>query len=178
MEVAHVLLLHVSEVQAVEQDEELIELRTEPPGPVEEAITAHILPLIPEGAKLQFGIGGIPDAVVSLLRDRDDLGVHTEMVPDGDAGAMGAARGADVAVQDAAPAQGGDDVHPGEPGALRLGGRQPADLGAALRRDQRHPDRVAEPAAGGDQLGAERGSDPAMLKALPDQESNEYSLEE
>lgn len=76
--------LHVSEVQAVvEQDEELIELRADPPGPVELAIAAHILPLIPEGATLQLGIGGIPDAVVSLLRDRDDLGVHTEMVSDG-----------------------------------------------------------------------------------------------
>jgi 4-hydroxybutyrate CoA-transferase len=31
---------------------------------------------------IQTGIGGIPEAVLGLLRDRKDLGIHSEMVPD------------------------------------------------------------------------------------------------
>ncbi len=76
--------LHVSEVDAiVEAEEELAEIACEPPGEVEQAIASSIVPLIPEQATLQLGIGGIPDAVVAQLRDRDDLGVHSEMISDG-----------------------------------------------------------------------------------------------
>ena len=76
--------LHVSEVNAVvEADEALPELFPDPPTDVEAAIAGHLVPLIPERATLQLGIGGIPNAVVSLLRDRDDIGIHSEMVSDG-----------------------------------------------------------------------------------------------
>jgi 4-hydroxybutyrate CoA-transferase len=76
--------LHVSEVHAVvEAEEELAELPCELPTDVERAIASHVVPLVPEGATLQLGIGGIPNAVASLLRDRDDLGVHSEMISDG-----------------------------------------------------------------------------------------------
>jgi len=76
--------LHVSEVDAiVEASEELTELAPSAPDEVERRIARHVVPLIPDGATLQLGIGGIPDAVVSLLGDRDDLGVHSEMISDG-----------------------------------------------------------------------------------------------
>lgn len=76
--------LHVSEVHAiVEQEEALPELHPTPPSEIEQAIARHIVPLIPDKATLQLGIGGIPNAVVSLLEGRDDLGVHTEMISDG-----------------------------------------------------------------------------------------------
>ena len=39
--------------------------------------------LVPDRATLQMGIGAIPDAVLSCLEDRGDLGVHTEMFCDG-----------------------------------------------------------------------------------------------
>ena len=39
--------------------------------------------MIEDGAVLQTGIGGIPDAVLPLLTDRQDLGVHSELVSDG-----------------------------------------------------------------------------------------------
>src|SRR6185369_4740371 len=42
----------------------------------------HVAGLIPDGATIQTGIGGIPEAVLGLLRDRKDLGIHSEMVPD------------------------------------------------------------------------------------------------
>jgi 4-hydroxybutyrate CoA-transferase len=78
--------IHIDEVHAVvEHSEELPELLSSPPTDVERAIARHIVPLIPHGATLQLGIGGIPDAVMALLADRDDLelGVHSEMISDG-----------------------------------------------------------------------------------------------
>jgi acyl-CoA hydrolase len=75
--------LHVSEVSAiVEADEELPEIPAESPTEVERAIAHNVLSLVPEGATLQLGIGGVPDAVLDETRDRDDLGVHSEMISD------------------------------------------------------------------------------------------------
>ena len=53
------------------------------PTPVEAQIGANIAPLVPDGATLQLGIGAIPNAVLRLLFDKHDLGVHTEMFSDG-----------------------------------------------------------------------------------------------
>jgi 4-hydroxybutyrate CoA-transferase len=57
----------------------------EPPaiGEVERQIGEHVAALVPDRATLQMGIGAIPDAVLSCLDDRKDLGVHTEMFSDG-----------------------------------------------------------------------------------------------
>jgi len=52
------------------------------PSEAEAAIGSHIASLIPDGATLQMGIGAIPDAVLSRLFDKRDLGVHTEMFSD------------------------------------------------------------------------------------------------
>ncbi|MFZ2490342.1 MAG: acetyl-CoA hydrolase/transferase C-terminal domain-containing protein [Thermoanaerobaculia bacterium] len=49
---------------------------------VESEIGRHIAPLIPDGGTLQMGIGGIPEAVLSRLFDKHDLGIHTEMFSD------------------------------------------------------------------------------------------------
>lgn len=76
--------LHLSQVDAiVEADEDLAERAAAAPSEVERAIASHIVPLIPEGATLQLGIGGVPDAVMGMLGGRDDLGVHSEMISDG-----------------------------------------------------------------------------------------------
>jgi acyl-CoA hydrolase len=50
---------------------------------VENAIGEHVAALVPDGATLQMGIGGIPDAVLRRLFDKQDLGIHTEMFSDG-----------------------------------------------------------------------------------------------
>jgi 4-hydroxybutyrate CoA-transferase len=47
------------------------------------AIAVHLNPLVPDGATLQVGIGSVPDAAVSLLVDKKDLGVHTEVLNEG-----------------------------------------------------------------------------------------------
>ena len=55
-----------------------------PPEPdeVERAIGAFIADLVPDGGTLQMGIGAIPDAALSLMHGKNDLGVHTEMFSD------------------------------------------------------------------------------------------------
>ncbi len=49
------------------------------PSDVEKQIGKNISELIDDGACLQLGIGALPDALAFFLRDRKDLGVHTEM---------------------------------------------------------------------------------------------------
>jgi acyl-CoA hydrolase len=51
--------------------------------PVEQRIGEIIAGLVEDGSTLQVGIGGIPDAVLARLGDKNDLGVHTEMFSDG-----------------------------------------------------------------------------------------------
>lgn len=46
-------------------------------------VAGHVAELIPDGATLQLGIGGIPDAVLKYLFDKKDLGIHTELFSDG-----------------------------------------------------------------------------------------------
>ncbi|HLS75899.1 MAG TPA: acetyl-CoA hydrolase/transferase C-terminal domain-containing protein [Nocardia sp.] len=52
-------------------------------GPVDEAIAGHVAAYIDDGAVLQTGVGAVPDAVLRLLHDRRDLGVHSGMIGDG-----------------------------------------------------------------------------------------------
>ena len=51
-------------------------------GEIEERIGQYIAELVPDGATLQLGIGAIPAATALALRDRHDLGIHTEMFTD------------------------------------------------------------------------------------------------
>ncbi|HVJ05950.1 MAG TPA: acetyl-CoA hydrolase/transferase C-terminal domain-containing protein [Candidatus Saccharimonadales bacterium] len=76
--------VHISQVSAlVESEEPVMEVGLPKIGPVQEAIGKYVADMIPDGATLQIGYGGIPDAVVMQLIDKHDLGIHTEMVGDG-----------------------------------------------------------------------------------------------
>jgi len=76
--------IHVSRVhKIVEVSEPLPQLEKKPFSEVERKIGNFIADLIEDGSTLQLGIGGIPDAVLSALKGRRDLGIHTEMVSDG-----------------------------------------------------------------------------------------------
>ena len=68
---------------AVLVDEPLMEVPTAVPTEDEIRIGQHIAELIPDGATLQIGVGGIPNAVLRALRDHKHLGVHTEAMTDG-----------------------------------------------------------------------------------------------
>jgi acyl-CoA hydrolase len=76
--------IHVSRIdKIVEVSEDLPQLLKKPFSEVERKIGHYIADLIEDGSTLQLGIGGIPDAVLSALKGRKDLGIHTEMVSDG-----------------------------------------------------------------------------------------------
>jgi 4-hydroxybutyrate CoA-transferase len=76
--------LHISRAKRiVESSFPLLQLVGKPATEVEKKIGAIIADMIPDGATLQMGIGGIPDAVLSLLEGKRDLGIHTEMISDG-----------------------------------------------------------------------------------------------
>jgi acyl-CoA hydrolase len=64
-------------------DRPLVEVAPHEPDEVARAIAAHVAERIPDGATLQTGIGGIPNALLERLRDHRDLGVHTELLSDG-----------------------------------------------------------------------------------------------
>jgi acyl-CoA hydrolase len=67
----------------VETDRPLVELKPEPYTALQRRIGESAAALISDGSTLQLGIGGIPDAVLACLRDRRDLGIHSEMCSDG-----------------------------------------------------------------------------------------------
>lgn len=76
--------LHVSEIDYfVEYDEPIFELKPPAIGEVERAIGENCARLINDGDTLQLGIGAIPDAVLLFLKDKKDLGIHSEMISDG-----------------------------------------------------------------------------------------------
>jgi acyl-CoA hydrolase len=76
--------IHISQVAGLtESSDPIIEVGSPKIGPVQEAIGKYVADLIPDGATLQIGYGGIPDAVVRQLTTKRDLGIHTEMLGDG-----------------------------------------------------------------------------------------------
>jgi 4-hydroxybutyrate CoA-transferase len=76
--------IHVSDIDAVvESSRPLCELKKPVVTDMHVAIARNVAALIDDGAVLQTGIGGIPDAVLPFLCDRRDLGVHSELISDG-----------------------------------------------------------------------------------------------
>lgn len=67
----------------VEHDVPIGTMNFPPPDEVERMIGRNCAELIDDGSCLQLGIGEIPNAVLSQLSDRRDLGIHTEMFADG-----------------------------------------------------------------------------------------------
>jgi 4-hydroxybutyrate CoA-transferase len=76
--------IHIRDIDyIVEASEPLIELAAPKIGNVERKIGEYCASLIEDGATLQLGIGAIPDAVLSFLKEKNDLGIHSEMLSDG-----------------------------------------------------------------------------------------------
>ena len=77
-------LIHESRISAaVLTDTPIIELPDAVLSDNELAIGRHISELVEDGATLQMGIGGIPNAALRFLGNHKDLGIHTEMFSDG-----------------------------------------------------------------------------------------------
>ena len=79
--------VHASEVDFIIEGNDLPapELPNPPPSEVDRAVARHIAAEIEDGSCLQVGIGGMPNAVTSLLLETGvrNLGIHTEMLTDG-----------------------------------------------------------------------------------------------
>ena len=76
--------VHVSEIDwFIEKTEPLIELPRAQISETEIALGRNIAALIDDGSTLQMGIGSLPDAVLMFLKDKNDLGIHSEMISDG-----------------------------------------------------------------------------------------------
>ncbi len=82
----HVPWIHGDTQVHISQVDMLVEHHKEPPtipalepGPIEREIASHIAKLVGDGATLQIGIGGIPNAVAAQLAHKKNLGIHSEM---------------------------------------------------------------------------------------------------
>ncbi len=76
--------IHVSQIDYfIDVDYQLAEVNPEPPSPIQDKIAGYIAELVPDGATLQTGIGGIPDAVLRRLTNHKNLGVHSELISNG-----------------------------------------------------------------------------------------------
>ena len=77
-------VIHVSKITALcRGDEPLAEVPTPVPSEVDTKIGNFIANEIPDGATLQIGVGGIPNAVINALSNHQHLGLHTEAITDG-----------------------------------------------------------------------------------------------
>jgi len=77
-------LVHVEEIDYfIPVDTPLITQAPPVIGEVERTIGQNIAALIQDGDCLQLGIGAVPDAILSCLDDKKDLGIHSEMISDG-----------------------------------------------------------------------------------------------
>lgn len=68
---------------AVYTEDKIIEVPEMETTDTELAIGRHVASIVDDGATLQLGIGGIPNAVLQCLGNHKDLGIHTEMFSDG-----------------------------------------------------------------------------------------------
>ena len=77
-------LVHASQVAGwIRTDRPLPPLHHRTPNELDHRIAAHVAELIPDGACLQVGVGGTPDALLTALDGHRDLGIHTECLAAG-----------------------------------------------------------------------------------------------
>lgn len=146
----------------------LLEAPAAEPGPVDDAIAAHVAGLVRDGDTLQLGVGALPTAILGALREHRDLRVHSGMVSDAvldlvEAGAVrgvvvsGAALGSQRlfdALDSGAPFEFQPISHTHAPQVLARAGRLCA-INSALEVDL--TGRAACESAGGRLLGAVGG---------------------
>ena len=76
--------IHISRIhQIVPVDYPIFTATMGTPSELSMQIGRHVAGLIEDGSTMQMGIGAIPDGVLYYLKDKKDLGIHTEMFSDG-----------------------------------------------------------------------------------------------
>lgn len=83
MENDHINVRDVDKI--VESKSSISTVSTPAPTEIDQKIAAQILPFLHDGITLQLGIGGMPNALGTLIAESDlkDLGMHTELMSDG-----------------------------------------------------------------------------------------------
>ncbi|HUV63082.1 MAG TPA: GNAT family N-acetyltransferase [Sedimentisphaerales bacterium] len=75
--------VHVNTIDVlVPHDEEIIEIPIPEPNETLRRIGQNIARLVDDGSTIECGIGRIPQALAEFLKDKKDLGIHTEMFSD------------------------------------------------------------------------------------------------
>jgi acyl-CoA hydrolase len=67
----------------VPYDEPLLEYIELVPGEIAQSIGRYVSRIVEDGSTIQVGYGSIPNAIVSSLRTKKNLGIHTELLNDG-----------------------------------------------------------------------------------------------
>jgi len=76
--------IHIEDVDFIAPyDEPLLEYKSSAPDEISERIGKYVAKLVENGSTIQVGYGSIPDAVLSSLKGKKNLGVHTELLTDG-----------------------------------------------------------------------------------------------
>ncbi len=76
--------IHIGDVDfLIPHDEPLLEYETTVPGDIAQRIGRYVARIVGDGDTIQVGYGSIPNAILSNLRDKKHLGVHTELLTDG-----------------------------------------------------------------------------------------------
>jgi len=73
--------VHISEIDyIIENDNPLFELPETPIADVENKMAEYIVDMIPDGATIQLGFGGLGNAIGHMLYNKKNLGMHSEVV--------------------------------------------------------------------------------------------------
>jgi len=76
-------IIHIAQATAVCEFDAPIPTLSPPPVTEKDLKIGHLIAeLIPDGATIQLGVGGVPSAVGTCLSDKKDLGIHTELFTD------------------------------------------------------------------------------------------------
>jgi acyl-CoA hydrolase/GNAT superfamily N-acetyltransferase len=76
--------IHTSDIDVVvEHDEPILEAPRAEQDIVSERIAQHVSEMVDDESTLQIGIGSVPNSVLDALRDKKDLGIHTELLTEG-----------------------------------------------------------------------------------------------
>ena len=77
-------MIHINDIDLfVEDDSELVIKELPPISDIDRKIGRYVAELVEDGATLQMGIGSMPNAVLGMLENHKNLGVHSEMFSDG-----------------------------------------------------------------------------------------------
>lgn len=76
--------IHINDIDyLVHYDEPLLEYGLTVPDDIAEKIGRYVSKIIKDGDTLQVGYGAIPNAILAHLQDKNDLGIHTELLTEG-----------------------------------------------------------------------------------------------